>query len=295
MRTIFSFFMFIVISGVSLSSSAGEPAIDGRAQGELRSRCVPAPLQPGYNQGTIDEQDCLYTGGGTDQYEDLYIISQGRLKSNRPDSMATYTLEDGGFDWIFGLGPMSGAIFPDPVTAFRRGNAGVWDIDGFAINTFSLIGSDPTYKMFVGGQDPAQLGNYALTASEEPVSNTCEKNHRVYLHGDVSFSSSISSDNSCLGEVVIGPNLTVEINYQYWWVRVSPGDTISMSLDNVEDETVAAAIIEWGVGWDLDLGDGEGDTDRSVTYTAENPAYIYVEVSSASDRESDYTLQFETE
>jgi len=297
MRIILSLAIMCLLSIATYKALGIEPAIEAADRSnahELRAKCRPAPLRPGVNFGTVSTEDCIFNNGSFDQYEDIFIVSQGRLRSSGVNQMATFALEDGGFNWIFGLGAMSGDIFPNPVYAFRRGPAGVHDINGFLINTFSVIGGDPVYKMWVGGQDTAQVGDYTLTVGAELVSNTCAKGHRVYLQGDVSFSSAIANENSCSGIIQFGPNEGQPFNFQYWWIRLSAGETITMELTGLEDSTVAAAIIDFVLGEiSLDLGDGPGDADRFVTFTASSRRDIYVEVSSAPDAVSPYTVNFD--
>lgn len=267
---------------------ASDSASPSFAKVNARALCRPAVLALGATEGAVTVGDCLFNDN---QYEDLYLVPQGRLGTGNGAQMATFSLEAPGFDWIFGLGGQTGDVFPTPVYAFRSGPAGVSTApNGFVVNTFSLIGGEPVYKMWVGGQGLEQLGDYTLTVSAEPVSNTCVKGHRVYLQGDVTFASSIENETSCRGTVAFGPNEGLPLNYQYWWIRVSAGETITLALDGVQDPTVTAAIIDLGLGQaELDFGTGPGDTDRFVSFTAQRRTDIYVEVSSAPDVVSAYT------
>lgn len=297
MRTFITSLIVSLLTMTSASSLAVEPAANSagaKVQAELRKVCQPSPLAPGTNYGTLEAGDCYY--GILDQPEDIYLVSQGRLKSSKSNQMATFSMEDNGFNWTFGLGLNTGGVFPDPVHASRRGPAGVYDVGGFSINTFSVIGEAPVYKMWVGGQDSTQLGDYSLTASVEPVSNTCERNYRVYLQGNVTFDADINNGNSCEGIIQFGPHAGNPLNYQYWWVLVTPGQTVTLNLSGVGEETMAAAIINWSTNQaELDLGDGAGDTDRSVTFTSEYRALLYVEVSSVPDVDANYTFSFESD
>lgn len=296
----------LVITGLLCAASttavqAAEPAAGDRPErngaGNLRAQCKITPLRPATVFGTITTDDCPFDNGGIEQREDLYLVQQGRQKSRGGDSMLTFTVETLDFDWIFGIGDQNpGGVFPDPVHAFRRGPAGVYDINGFAINTFSIVGAEPVYKLWVGGQGPEQLGEYSLDTRTEATTDTCEAGHRVYLQGDVTFSSSIANERSCRGTIEFGPNAGLPLNYQYWWVRLDAGETITLSLSGIEDPTMAAAIVDFGTGEvALDLGAGPGDTDRSVTFTTSRTADFYVEVSSAPDVTSPYDLTFEVQ
>lgn len=265
-----------------------EPSL---AKVNQRATCRPSVLTPGANQGTVSADDCVFNNGTEDQYEDLYIVPQGRLGTMNGNQMATFALEAEDFDWIFGFGGKTGEIFPNPVYAFRRGPAGVYTSStGFAINTFSVVGGEAVYKMWVGGQSTSDVGDYTLTAAAAPVSNSCATGHRVYLQGNVTFTSSIENGNSCRGTIAIGPHIGQPLNYQYWWIRVSAGETITLELNGVEEPTMAALIIDWGLNQaSLDLGDGPGDTNRFVTFTAQRRTDIYVEVSTIPDVVAAYT------
>lgn len=289
----------LVMPLVALAAACGgadlaQPVLDDLepsfAKTNARALCRPTVIQPGANVGTVTTDDCVFNNGSVDQYEDIYLVPQGRLGTGGGSQMATFALEAPGFHWIFGLGGQGRDVFPNPVYAFRRGAAGNYVVGGFKINTFSLIGGEGVYKMWVGGQGPAQLGDYTLTATAEPVSNTCAKGHRVYLQGTVTFSSSIDNDTACRGTVQFGPYAGAPLNYQYWWIRVFPGETVTLAVDGVQHASMAAAIIDFGTNQaQLDLGDGPGDADRFVSFTATQRTDLYVEVSSAPDVVSTYT------
>lgn len=293
---------FVLFTTLAFAAACGtediaEPTLDVDAQfaKNQRAACRAQVLAPGTTSGTVSADDCVFTNlNGGEQYEDLYLVNQGRLGTNDGNTMATFSLETEDFNWIYGLGGFQGKeIFPTPVYAFRRGPAGVYEFpSGFSRNTFSIIGGEPMYKIWVGGQDDAQLGDYTLTATANPVTNTCTTGHRVYLQGDVSFSSSITDGTSCAGTVQFGDFIGEPLSFQYWWVRMSPGETITMALDGIQEETTAAAIIDFGGDFVLDLGDGEGDTDRFVSFTAQSRTDIYVEVSmrGGEGRSTPYTM-----
>lgn len=294
----------LLVSAVTLLAACGgeiaNPTLDDvepNLAKSARAQCAPSVLGPGATSGSVTEDDCLFFNGFTDQYEDLYLVPQGRLGTQDGNVMATFSLEAESFNWIFGLGGNVGReVFPTPVYAFRTGPAGVYTApNGFSLNTFSIIGGEPIYKMWVGGRGPTELGDYTLSVSANPVTNTCVTGHRVYLQGDVSFSSTLADANSCEGVVEVGPNVGSPLSYQYWWVRMSAGETITLALDGVEEVTTAAAIIDFNspnpMDWQvsLDLGDGEGDADRFVSFTAQRRTDIYVEVSALRGRTTGYT------
>ena len=296
---------FLLLATVAFAAACGaediaQPVLDdidpAFAKNNQRSQCRASVVAPGANQGTVSADDCVFPGDHGNQYEDLYLVNQGRLGTRDGNQMATFALETEDFDWIFGFGGFVGKeIFPTPVYAFRSGPAGVYSapwpggpFPEFNFNTFSVIGGEPVYKMWVGGQSEEQVGDYTLTVSANPVSNTCAEAHRVYLQGDVSFSSSISDDNACEGVAVEGPFPGTLLSLQYWWVRMSAGETITLELDEIDGNTVAAAIFGPG-GFDVDVGDGSGDTDRSVTFTTPIRADIYVEVSVVRGNTASYT------
>jgi len=266
------------------------PTVEAEAKSK-RATCRPSPLSTS-TTGEITADDCLFDEAGREQREDIYLAIQSRLgRTDRSGStMLTFT-GAADFDAIFGIGAQSGGeIFPDPVYGFARFPAGTTQTFG---NSFSFIGSDPVYKMWFGGQDGTQLGSYTLTTTVEPSIDTCENGHWVFLQGEGSFSSDISNETSCRGEVTFGPNVGLPLNYQFWYIKLLPGETFTATLDGVTDPTVALAALDFFTGQgDLDLGDGPGDTDRAVSFTATRQFYLYVEVSSAPDITSPYTLSF---
>jgi hypothetical protein len=204
-------------------------------------------------------------------------------------NMLTFT-GDADFDAIFGIGGKTGReIFPTPVYGFSGFDAGATGTFG---NSFSFIGSGPVYSLWFGGQGPGQLGTYALTTSIDPSVDTCENGHWVFLQGDVAFTSDISDATSCQGTVTVGPNVGQPLNYQFWYYKLLPGETIELSLTGLDpDPTLTLAAIDFGAGQSaLDFSDGPGDTDRSVGFTATRQVYLYVEVSSAPGVTSGYTL-----
>lgn len=253
-----------------------------------RAACRPAPFS-GTTSGEITADDCLFETSNGVQHEDLFLVSQSRL--GRDDlsgaTMLTFT-GSADFNAIYGVGEMSGSIFPEPVYGFARFGAGAVGAFG---NSFSLIGSQNVYKMWFGGQNADQLGSYTITTSVEPSIDTCENGHWVFLQGTGGFSSDISNETSCRGTVQFGPNVGMPLNYQFWYMKVVAGETLSATLTGVSDPTVALAAFGPGPG-QLDLGNGAGDTERSISFTAASTGWVYLEVSSAPDVTSAYTLSF---
>ena len=287
----------LLVSAVTVAAACGgdiaQPTLDDVSPDfskNQRAVCRAQPLALGVTDGSVTTDDCVFTNadGGT-QYEDLFLVNQGRLGAADGNTMATFSVETDDFNWIFGLGGFDGKeIFPTPVYAARAGFAGSFDWR----NTISVIGGEPVYKMWVGGRDDAQLGDYTLTTSANPVGNVCTEGHLVYLQGDVSFSSTITESTACEGEVEFGPNIGTPLSFQYWYVAMNEGETVTLALDGVQDETVTAAIIDFGTGESvLDFSEGDGDTDRFVSFTAGRRVYLYVEVSMVrgEGRSSPYT------
>lgn len=286
----------VLSAGVLAAGCADDPTrpvLTAPVEEEAKSQravCRPSPLST-ETTGEIAADDCLFDGAGRAQQQDIYLAIQSRLgRTDRSGStMLTFT-GAADFDAIFGVGAQSGEIFPDPVYGFARFDAGATGIFG---NSFSIIGSDPVYKMWFGGQDGTQLGSYTLTTAVEPSIDTCENGHWVFLQGSGSFSSDIANDVSCRGTVEFGPFVGAPLNYQFWYIKLLPGETFTATLDGVTDPTVALAAIDFGTGQaELDLGDGPGDPDRAISFTATRQLYLYVEVSSAPDITSPYTLSF---
>lgn len=258
-----------------------ELAVRAEAKDNQRKACRPTPLTP-VATGTIDEGDCAFDNAGTTQYEDIYLVSQGRLGGSADGAtMLTFT-GDAAFDMIFGVGEMDGEISPDPVYGYTR-------TPGLP-NRFSIAGSDAVYKMWFAGTGPDQLGDYTLTTTVEPTANVCATGHLVFLQGDVAFSSAIADDVSCQTTVQFGPNVGAPINVQYWYMKLLPGESVTLTLTGVTDPTVALFALGGGAD-QLDLGDGAGDGDRTVTLTAQYQTYAYLEVSSLQGTGSPYTLQ----
>ncbi len=265
-----------------------ELSVRAEAPSNQRKACRPAPLSA-VTTGTIDEGDCPFVNAGVTQYEDMYIVSQGRLGGSTDGStMLTFT-GDAAYDVIFGLGEMGGEIAPDPVYGYTR--------TPNLPNAFSIAGSDAVYKMWFAGTGPDQLGDYTLTTTVEPTKSVCETGRLVFLQGDVSFSSSIDDASSCLGQVNYGPNAGAPLIYQYWYAKLLAGQEVTLTLEGVDPDepTVTLAGILLGTPFaNLDFASGAGDTDRSVTFTAPATRYYYLEVSAAPGASSPYTFRMET-
>lgn len=255
-----------------------------------RADCRPAQLSI-TTTGDVATDDCVFDNGGTPQYEDIYFVNQRRLGMNDLSGASMLTFTGGAdFDAIFGIGARTGReIFPTPVYGYSSFGAGD---TGTFYNSISFIGSAPMYSMWFGGQGPAQLGSYTLTTSIGPSIDTCENGHWVFLQGDIAFTSDISDATSCQGTVSVGPNVGQPLNYQFWYYKLLPGETIRLSLTGLDpDPTLVLAAIDFGTGQaELDFSDAPGDADRSVTFTATRQLYLYVEVSSAPGVSSGYTL-----
>lgn len=242
----------------------------------------------------IKKNDCLFGDG---QREHLFRADQSAL--GLPDlsgaSMLTFTPE-AGFNGIFGVANWDESRFGDPVYGYNN------FVAGSTARTFSIIGSDPEYKLFFSGVDETQLGKYTLTTTVAGSADSCESGSRTFLQGSVAFSSAISDATSCLGEVAVGPFVGAPLRYQFWYAKVTTGQEVTVEIDGVDgdDESVTLAVIVFAAGGQpphfaqLDFSDGPGDTDRSINFTAPFTAYYYVEVSASPGVTSPYDLTFTT-
>lgn len=259
-----------------------------------KAACRPTAQLANVTTGTISTGDCVFENAGVVQYEDLFLVNQNKL--GQPDrsgaTMLTFTGE-APFNAIFGLGRVDQGS-PSPVYAFTRFNAGQ---TGTFRNSFSVVGSSAQYKLWFGGQAPDQLGSYLLTTSVNPTKDTCESGHFVFVEGRVSFDSEIAEGaSSCDGFVEVGPFIGTPLNYQYWYVKLLPGQTVEARLTGNTEATTALLAADFGSSkTDLDLGQGPGDTDRSVRLTNERTSerYIYLEVSSVDGTATTYTLSID--
>lgn len=291
----------LLLAALSAACDTGElvqPVTDDllvTAEAKTDKACKPRMLAPNQS-GVVTADDCVFDiGNGSVRYEHTFRVNQARLgnKDVGGNSMLTFTMETTDFDAIFGLGGFDKSGFPDPVYAFRRFPAGqYYATNGFQLNSFSIIGGELQYGMWVGGDTDADVGAYTLTTRVDGISHTCIENRRVYLQGSVAFDYSITNENSCRGTVSVGPYIGAPLNYQYWWTRLRAGQTVTVEVEGAGDPTMTLALIDWWGDAVLDFSDGAGDTTRSATFTAPRNMELYVEVSSAPDVVDDYRLAF---
>lgn len=254
--------------------------------------CRPTDLSA-IETGKIKKNDCLFVNGdGVEQRENIFRVDQ--LALGLPDlsgaNMLTFT-PDAEFDGIFGVANWDQTQFGDPVYGYNTFTANNTD------QTFSIIGSSPEYKLFFSGADATQLGKYTLTTTVAASTNTCESGSLTFLEGSVAFSSTITNYNSCPGKVAVGEHLGDPLQYQYWYAKLKQGQTVTVSIDGVDgnDQAIVLAAIAWRTSFaKLDFSEGEGDTDRSITFTAPFQAYYYIEVSGAPGVNSPYNFHFTT-
>lgn len=242
----------------------------------------------------IKKNDCLFGNG---QREHLYRADQRAL--GLPDlsgaSMLTFT-PDAEFNGIYGVANWDETRFGDPVYGFQTFTA------NSTARTFSVIGSAPEYKLFFSGADETQLGKYTLTTTVAPSANSCETGSRTFLQGSVAFSSAISDATACLGQVTVGPYAGAPLRYQFWYAKLTEGQSVSVAIDGVDGDDTSvtlAAIVFAAPGQpphfaQLDFSQGAGDTDRALSFTAPFTAYYYIEVSASPGVASPYDLTFTT-
>lgn len=253
--------------------------------------CRPADLKAVEN-GKIKKNDCLFVNGqGVEQRENLFRVDQ--LALGLPDlsgaNMLTFT-PDAEFSGIFGVSNWDETRFGVPVYGYNNFVANSTD------RTFSIIGSNPEYKLFISGADATQLGKYTLTTTVAASSNSCTSGSRTFLQGNVAFSSTIDDGNSCDGTIAVGPYAGGPLKYQFWYAKLKAGQTVTVSIDGVDtnDPTITLAAIVFGSPFArLDFADSAGnDPDRSLTFTAPFEAYYYIEVSGAPGVSSSYDFSF---
>lgn len=274
--------------------------------------CVTRTLK-NVQKGTIRANDCLFDAG---RRGNLYRADQQTL--GLPDLTGATMLQfvpDAGFDGTLGFSPWRDArglsdahdaqgnfdqddsVFGDLVLGYQT----------FAAHdtsrSMAVIGSAPTYKMFVAGSDSTQRGKYTLTTSVAASANSCETGRRTFLQGNVAFSSAITDATSCAGVVEVGPYIGQPLNYQFWYARLVSGQNATVRIEGIDpdDPSVTLAVIVWGPPGlplpfpQLDFSAGAGDTDRAVSFTAPVDAFYYVEVSSSPGVSSPYRLTFTSE
>jgi hypothetical protein len=158
-----------------------------------------------------------------------------------------------------------------------------------------MIVGDPEYKLSIGGLDQTQLGSYTLTTEVGHGGDFTCGDFPVMV-GSTQFSSQISGGNSCAGTIEFGPNKGQPLIYQGRGAQLEAGKTYTISITGLAggDEAVAlfvaAVPLAPAIDHQLDLGDGVGDTERTVTFTASRSGLYYIEVSNAPEAMSNYTL-----
>lgn len=249
--------------------------------------CTPKDLDPLTN-GSVDAGDCVFTASnGVQSYEDFYRVSVADLlretgDRNAGSKMLTFTAT-AGFEGIVGVkqagfGPQEGTVYG--FTRFLPNQA----------KSFTVVGDLSDYELFVGGKNLGEQGAYSINTTTESANGfICGRDQ--FIAGPARFDSSIyGGSGACSGTIQFGPYAGQPLRYQPRWAKLEAGMSYTVTLSNVTPGVGFALFVGSGVN-QLDLGDSSGDTDRSITFTAPETKYYYVEVSTPPGVTSGYTLE----
>jgi hypothetical protein len=238
----------------------------------------------------ISTNDCLFQGT---QYEDIYRLVTADLVQQSGQSFVgspklTLTASTD-FNGVLGFQGADPGLFQGLVHRFRNNLTPAGPV------SFSMIGGEPEYKVFIGGLSQTELGSYTLSTTVAPGGEiTCDD--VLVMAGSAVFPSEINDANSCAGTIAFGPNVGQPLMFQPRYARLEAGKSYTISVTGIMADPVALFVsalpLSSGVDQTLDLSSGAGDPDRSVTFTASQNGFYYMEVSSVPGNASGYTLSF---
>ena len=254
-----------------------------RSADKFDPACKPKKLKAD-QKGKVSRNDCLYTLGGRDQREDLYV-----LESAGGNQMMTFTT-NAEFDGLLGITEDGKPLFEGVVLGSRTFQAGTPRV-------FHFVGGSPTYGMFFSGYDETQFGKYTITTEVAPVSYQCGGGV-FFMEGTVGFDQYLDGGNACEYTIQFSPFPDV-IGKPIWTqgfnAKLTAGESYTVRLEGLDASfQPALTVFTYGPFTPIaqDLSSSSSDGDREVTFSVPNTRYVYIEISSGTfDGNGDWVLQ----
>ena len=249
--------------------------------------------------GSISDADCAYSDASRTTWEEFYAVDPGALASAAGVDAGSAPLlvvtVDADFDVLIGF-QEAGEGSDGLVYDFSQ-----VDVDastGRATTSFSVIAPASSYRLFIGGNDVSDTGDFTLTTSVRPTGTWDPSLNTAHvIAGSATFAGAIDGASSLQGTINVGPASGQPLQYQYWLAKLEAGTSYRFALEDIAGTNLAAFVsatpLSTGVDSELDVPASDADREREIVFTASVDGYYYLEASGSPTANAGYTLVLE--